>query len=265
MFKLQLGDSVFLSLILTKCMAIKTTDDKLNKAFTLVELSIVIVILGFLIAGVSAGSSLLQQAKLRRVINEIEQIRTGIITFQARYNALPGDFPYAESYWPNASTLNGNGNRFIETSESALVEDLYAYQHLSLAGMVKGRFIGGNASPTTVLIGQNIAASSYGQGAGYHLYGHLYPIYGIPNINYIGLATISPPSFRFYGNSAVTPSDASFIDGKIDDGNPATGKVLSIAGGVGVGCTNVPNNVPATNAVYLISSSAIECRMFFGI
>lgn len=36
--------------------------------FTLVELSIVIIIIGFLIAGVSAGSSLIKQAETNAVI-----------------------------------------------------------------------------------------------------------------------------------------------------------------------------------------------------
>lgn len=265
MFNLKVKSNCrFLSCVFSKFCPEKENSCKRLSGFTLVELAIVIVIIGFIIAGISAGSSLLQQARLRSVINEIEQIRSGVVSFRTRHRFFPGDIPNAQSYWPTASTLNGNGNRLIETSESSLVEDLYVYHHLFLAGMIKGRFIGGNASPTTVLIGQNIAPSSYGPNAGYHLYGHLYPIYGIPNVNYIGLANPSPPSFRFYGDSAVTPRDARFIDEKIDDGNPATGNTLSISGGGG-SCTNVPNNVPSNNGVYLINSTAIQCRMFFGI
>lgn len=237
-----------------------------SRAFTLVELAIVVVILGFIIAGISVGASLLQQARLRSVINEIEQIRSGIISFRSRYNFLPGDLPHAESYWPSASTLNGNGNRLINTSESGLVEDLYAYQHLFLAGMIKGKFIGGNASPTPILAGQNIPISSYNTRTGYHLYGHLFAIYGVPNVNYITMGTPTLPAFRFYGDGALPPSDASFIDQKIDDGNPGTGNTISISGSSGGSCTNIPNNVPATsNAAYMITNNANHCRTLFRV
>ena len=41
-----------------------------DKAFSLAELSIVLIIIGLLVAGVSGGSKLIQQAKLRSLMNE---------------------------------------------------------------------------------------------------------------------------------------------------------------------------------------------------
>jgi len=49
---------------------------KANKAgFILVELSIVIIIIGFLVAGIAAGSNILKQAQLRSVIADIESLQ----------------------------------------------------------------------------------------------------------------------------------------------------------------------------------------------
>lgn len=85
---------------------------KAPQGFTLVELSIVIIIIGFLIAGIAAGTSLVQQAALNSVIVEAQTYLAAFNTFKSRYSYYPGDFPYASSYWPN--TVNGNGDGLIQ-------------------------------------------------------------------------------------------------------------------------------------------------------
>ena len=62
---------------------------KRTQGFTLVELSIVIIIIGFLISGISAGQSLIQQAKLNSVITEFMEFDTALQAFKIRYNYLP--------------------------------------------------------------------------------------------------------------------------------------------------------------------------------
>ena len=46
------------------------------KGFTLVELTIVMVIVGLIIAGIAGGKSLIDQARLRSVISEMDEYNT---------------------------------------------------------------------------------------------------------------------------------------------------------------------------------------------
>jgi prepilin-type N-terminal cleavage/methylation domain-containing protein len=62
----------------------------MKKAFTLIELSIAMLILGLLISGVLVASKMVSSAKLRKIIKERDQLEQAIIDFKVQYGALPG-------------------------------------------------------------------------------------------------------------------------------------------------------------------------------
>jgi len=63
----------------------------MKRGFSLVELSIVLIIIGLLVAGVSTGSKLIHSAKLRTIITDMQEYQTGLKTFKLTYDELPGD------------------------------------------------------------------------------------------------------------------------------------------------------------------------------
>ncbi|MFI4983935.1 MAG: type II secretion system protein, partial [Rickettsiales bacterium] len=88
----------------------KQYKNKAIRGFTLVELSIVIVIIGFLVAGIAAGTSLIEEAKLRSVVTDFDTFKTAFNGFSAKYNAVPGDTQNGEAFFPNCASATGNGD-----------------------------------------------------------------------------------------------------------------------------------------------------------
>src|ERR1700742_2576195 len=70
-----------------------------RRAFSLVELSIVLVILGLLVGGILGGKSLIRASELRSVVTQHDQILTAILGFKDKYFALPGDMNNATQFW----------------------------------------------------------------------------------------------------------------------------------------------------------------------
>lgn len=59
--------------------------------FSLIELSIVLIIIGLLVAGITGGQSLIDSARARAVMNEVENYRRAIDIYFAANGKLPGD------------------------------------------------------------------------------------------------------------------------------------------------------------------------------
>src|ERR1700735_2843794 len=72
----------------------------IKSGFTLIELSIVLVIIGLIVGGILTGQSLIDAAAQREQIAQIEKYNTAVRTFQGKYGYLPGDIPnpYASNF-----------------------------------------------------------------------------------------------------------------------------------------------------------------------
>ncbi|MCB1094529.1 MAG: prepilin-type N-terminal cleavage/methylation domain-containing protein [Verrucomicrobiae bacterium] len=63
----------------------------MKKGFTLVELSIVLVIISLLISGLLIGQNMIRSTKIQSQIKQIQQIEIAVTNFKTTYNGLPGD------------------------------------------------------------------------------------------------------------------------------------------------------------------------------
>lgn len=128
------------------------------QAFSLVELSIVLVILGLLTGGILAGQSLIRAAELRSVTSDLGRYSAASRTFRDKYMGVPGDLLTATRFWgdnnsycPDGAiangtpgTCNGNGNGLVADSLVATGTQEYtqALLQLSLAGLIEGSYAG---------------------------------------------------------------------------------------------------------------------------
>ena len=53
-----------------------------NKAFSLIELSIVLIIIGLLVAGITGGQSLIESAKIKAFMNEMDGYKQAVFAFK---------------------------------------------------------------------------------------------------------------------------------------------------------------------------------------
>jgi prepilin-type N-terminal cleavage/methylation domain-containing protein len=96
------------------------TQSSHGNGFTLIELSIVLVIIGLIVGGVLVGQNLIDAAAVRAQISQIEKYNTAANTFRGKYGYLPGDIPnpYAAQFGflPRGTYKGqGDGNGVIQS------------------------------------------------------------------------------------------------------------------------------------------------------
>src|ERR1700727_1841102 len=93
--------------------------------FTLIELSIVLVIIGLIVGGILVGQSLIAAAGIRATISQIEKYNTAANTFREKYGYLPGDIPATPAAQfgfiaRGTGRGEGDGNGIIEDGANGL-------------------------------------------------------------------------------------------------------------------------------------------------
>lgn len=254
-----------------------------NTGFSLVELSIVLVILGLLTGGILSGQALIRASELRTVTTDFTSHLTRVATFRDKYFALPGDMNNATRFWgvqTNATacrttastttlTCDGNGDGRIDTVDSGTTmhERFAAFKHLANAGLLEGSYTGvtGPAGQRDVVIGTNTPTSRLG-GGGWSV------AWRDPAVSTADWYTTSPGgNFLLFGSETGTAAnfglllkaeEAWGIDTKIDDGKPAYGVVIAMTpaptGTIMPNCTTT--DVAAT-AAYNLSNTANSCAL----
>jgi prepilin-type N-terminal cleavage/methylation domain-containing protein len=237
-----------------------------DKAFTLVELSIVLVIIGLIVGGVVGGQSLIDSSKITSLLSQKNKFATVTRTFEDQYYYFPGDMLDATDYWPG-QTINGDGDRKIErpNSGSNPPEHFLVWEHLSLAGMVAsgisaGQFSSGSSSWSV----RNIPETPYDD------------VFMSLATECIKIGSNCTDEIRTsitfgkyngsdegqYTDSAFTPKFTKTLDKKIDDGIPRSGNLVGANGRTSSGCVTSGTGF-STGTTYNLSNEDERCALYF--
>lgn len=62
-----------------------------QSGFTLVEIAIVLVIIGLLLGGVLKGQEMIENARIKSIVNDMNGVSAAYNSYMDRYHAIPGD------------------------------------------------------------------------------------------------------------------------------------------------------------------------------
>jgi prepilin-type N-terminal cleavage/methylation domain-containing protein len=246
-----------------------------HSGFTLIELSIVLVIIGLLVGGVLVGRDLIKAATLKTVISEQTQYKTALNTFRLKYNGLPGDLASATTFWGKSAadcnsdpgtaatpgTCNGNGDGRIMAAEG-----YRAWQQLALAALVPGEYLGKLDGSGNRVIGLVLPRSKYETGGWFVTFMDT-AIFGRANSHLLEISG-APNGINWDNGAIFTGMDAQTIDQKSDNGLPDSGNVFFLKGDTTSGahpdCVANPFSAASAGAVNL-TSTEFACRIYFWI
>lgn len=234
--------------------------------FSLIEAAIVLAVAGLLIGGALQGQTLIENARIRSVVDQVQGYRTAVTTFQDKYGALPGNFSEATTRL-NGSLVNGGGTGTLGTTalSASSTENVQFWQHLAAANLVTGVNARPAATAANAQLGREIPATRLGGGIvavaadGTTTSNSV----AIPRGTWLRIGDGAPTtadgatSGDFAENAILTPDQAYQIDKSLDDGNPRTGKVIA----TGTGCATGTS----PNFSYDGTSSNRNCLLFIAL
>jgi prepilin-type N-terminal cleavage/methylation domain-containing protein len=188
---------------------------KYNKqsGFTLVELAIVLVIIGLILAAVLKGQEMIANSKVKNVENDLRGVVSAYYAYQDRYKAIPGDDLTASAHINGATIGSGDGiisGLFNATDTPDATHESNAFwQHTRLAGFLTG---------TGTNPGTNAAGGVIGVQGGVATFGMTGPVVCTSNIPW---------------------KIAQGVDTQLDDGNSDTGTIRAGA------AATIPTNTAA--------------------
>jgi len=245
---------------------------KNERGFTLVELSIVLVIIGLIVGGVLAGQSLINSAKLQAEVTQFNKIDTAVNAFYLKFNGLPGDMANSSGF-TTAGVANGNADGYIggtagvgaggavaDITTYTSTEEANAAAELFELGLLPGTAVNptGTSASAISTSGGDVLIGKALIGSGILLFGNAavsannnWAFYGIQNAS-----TSAVKVEDLYGSDQVLS-----IDSKMDDGIATTGLVQSRDNAnndlLTVGVTGCNSAAGAGGGIYTAKTTAV--------
>ena len=232
---------------------------KHEEGFTLVELSIVLVIIGLIIGGVLVGQDMIKAAEIRSTVSQIQEFDTAANTFRDKYEYVPGDVAGAKATILGLTTRTGaigkgDGNGLVESCAAASMllgceTDLY-WRDLNQMNLVEGSFDTATdalaAAATPDIVKLHVPEAKLKRG-------NVITVYASTGRNYYQITGMTAVAAGVYTLSAVlSPQEAMNLDQKMDDGRPLTGLARAAYSLTAVNGIQAKNN--ATASAYVAAS-----------
>jgi prepilin-type N-terminal cleavage/methylation domain-containing protein len=269
-----------------------------GKGFTLIELSIVLVIIGLIVGGVQVGRDLVSSAAMKAQVAQLQQFDAAVNTFRDKYGGIPGDLgagPAAQFGFVARSggAGRGDGNGILQgacygcgTPVYGWDEDgetMFFWEDLSAAHLIKGSFSTATDADVGVItntFGLYFPPAQIGNGNYVYVYSSNPGCPGCwqnTTVNYYGISVPSliAASGNLTSSPGITVAQAHNIDMKIDDGLPLGGRIIAqYSAGGGGAVQNAPNAAAdsaatcynTTSSTYSISFSGgsnVTCALSF--
>ena len=222
-----------------------------SSGFTLIELSIVLVIIGLIVSGILVGQDLIKNAEVRAQISQIEKYDQAVNTFKAKFNAIPGDmavsvanqFGFSVGVACNGQQGGRDGNGLIDGFVGTAIylqtsgENNLFWEDLSSGpsgGLIDGTFpnsgaypegcgtsLNMNTTPGTSYIGDYFPLAKIGHGN----FVYVFEAGGYNWYSISALTSVAIGGGVFTSSTNIPVIQAYNIDKKVDDGLPTTGAV----------------------------------------
>lgn len=251
-----------------------------KRGFTLIELSIVIVIIGLIVGGILVGRDLILSSEMRSQISQLNKLDTALHTFKLKYLALAGDIADATTFglttnctaiWGNGGDGNGDGKLTYDIG-TLTHEDRKIFCHLSNANLIGSHQEVGGSVPIGSYNCFNNNCTSIPAATNDKFLVAFAP--------FVGMSATHGSAFGFYiylGSAntttnialAYTPINTYFIELKMDDGLPNTGnlRAWSVDGNAAstgaAGSANCISNGTTPNPYNLSYTATNLCTLGF--
>jgi prepilin-type N-terminal cleavage/methylation domain-containing protein len=174
----------------------------MRKGFTLVELSIVLIIIGLIIGGVMKGKDLIRSAEQKKIYNTwIKGWEIAVNSYQERTGAILGDGAV-------------NGGLAANATEDGWVDNVYLYSTVTVQNRLKA--VGLDVPVSNVATSNGGSYSIKGKYATSTAVAYLYQLYSHTDLNYknrlyiLGVPTDVAIAFDQMSDGALNSSTGAF-------------------------------------------------------
>ncbi len=239
--------------------------DARKHGFTLIELSIVLVIIGLIVGGVLVGQDLIHAAEIRATVGQIEKYNSSVNTFRTKYNGIPGDISAANAtafgfITRAGSAGRGDNNGLVDgvnagasTNIVFTQESGFFWDDLTKANLVDGQFTSAADGAAVAAIAAAGVVTQFP--AARIARGNMVHVGSTGGLNYYtitGITSTAAATGAMTVTTNLTPTELFNMDNKLDDGIPLTG-IVQARGAAGSSATLL-TDLPSLNATATVGA-----------